>query len=50
MKVETLAEIVEDKLATKRDIKELELRLTVRMGAIMVAGIAAVAAIVKLLK
>jgi hypothetical protein len=34
--------------ATKRDLKELELRLTVKLGAIMAAGIAAVAAIVKL--
>jgi hypothetical protein len=34
--------------ATKRDLKELELRLTVKLGAIMAAGIAAIAAIVKL--
>ena len=45
---EALKELVDEKLATKRDLKELELRLTVKLGAIMAAGIAAVAAIVKL--
>lgn len=55
-----MREIVEDKLATKqdldalrielqRDMKELELRLTIRLGAMMAASIAVVAALVKLL-
>lgn len=55
-----MREIVEDKLATKqdlealrielqRDMKELELRLTIRLGCMMAASIAMVAALVKLL-
>ena len=33
----------------KRDMKELEMRMTIRLGAIMTAGIAVVATLVKLL-
>ena len=36
-------------LATKSDLKELEARLTVRMGGMLAASIAIVAALVKLL-
>ena len=57
---EALAEIVENRLATKqdieglkRDIKELEIRLRhdlpIRLGGMLVAGIAIVATLVKLL-
>ena len=57
---EALAEIVENRLATKqdieglkRDIKELEIRLrhdlTIRLGGMLFAGIAIVATLVKLL-
>lgn len=57
---ETLAEeqagLIENNLATKRDIaelrrdmKELEHRLTIRLGGMLVTGIAIVAALVKLL-
>jgi len=60
IQAEALSEIIEDRLATKqdieelkRDIKELELRLkhdlTLRLGGMIVAGIAVVAALVKLL-
>ncbi|MEW6659070.1 MAG: hypothetical protein AB1424_10445 [Thermodesulfobacteriota bacterium] len=42
-----------EQIATKRDLQELELRLkhdlTVRLGAMLVAGISIVAALVKLL-
>lgn len=55
-----LAEIIEDKIATKRDlselkseikleIKDLENRLLLSLGGIMVAGVAVVATLVKLL-
>jgi len=59
-----LAGMVEERLATKQDLKELEARLearmremelrlrhdlTLRLGAMLVAGIALVAALVKLL-
>ena len=60
IQAEALSEIIEYRLATKqdieelkRDIKELELRLkhdlTLRLGGMIVAGIAVVAALVKLL-
>lgn len=61
---EALAEeqssLIENELATKkdlyaleanlkRDIRELEMRLTIRLGGMLVTGIAIVAALVKLL-
>jgi len=64
VQAETLASIIDERLATKqdilalkqeikRDMMELELRLkhdlTLRLGAMMAAGIAIVAALVKLL-
>lgn len=36
-------------LATKTDLRELEYRLVIKLGAMMMASIAAVAALVKLL-
>lgn len=51
-----LAEIVESNLATKQDIldlrldmKEMEQRITIRLGAMMAGSIAIIAALVKLL-
>lgn len=41
--------LIEEKLATKRDLKELELGLTLRLGSMMVVSIGVVAALVKLL-
>ncbi len=53
LQAETLAEIIDEKLATKQDLKELEVRLkhdlTLRLGAMMASSIAIVAALVKLL-
>ena len=60
VQAEALAEIVEERLATKRDLKELEEKLlnrineleykmTIRLGAMLAASIAVVAALVKLL-
>ena len=47
------ADLIDEKLATKEDLERLELRLTmrltVRLGSMMVAAVAAVAALVKLL-
>ena len=54
------ANLIDEKLATKqdlrelearlrRDMKELELRLTIRLGSMMVVAIGVVAALVKLL-
>ncbi len=56
VQAEAFAEIIEDRLATKqdilmlqRDMKELEMRLTIRLGGMMAASIAIVAVLVKLL-
>ena len=50
---QAVAGIIDEQIATKRDLQELELRLkhdlTVRLGAMLVAGITIVAALVKLL-
>ncbi len=43
------ATLIDEKLATKQDLKELELRLTIRLGSMMVVAIGVVAALVKLL-
>ena len=43
------ARLINEELATKRDLKELELRLTIRLGSMMVIAIGVVAALVKLL-
>ena len=40
---------IEAELATKADLRELEYRLIIKLGAMMMAAIAAVAALVKLL-
>ena len=59
----SLAEVMDNSMATKgdivairqdveslrRDMKEMELRLTVKMGALMAAAVGLVAALVKLL-
>lgn len=53
IQAEALSEIIEERLVTKQDLKELELRLkhdlTLRLGGMLVAGIAIVATLVKLL-
>ena len=45
VQAEVLAEIVNENLATKRDLKEMEMRLTIKLG----ASIAIIATIVKFL-
>lgn len=60
VQTQALREIVEDKLATKKDLsdiearvdaklRELEYRLVIRLGTMMAACVAVVAALVKLL-
>ena len=50
---QAVAGIIDEQIATKRDLQELELRLkhdlTLRLGAMLVAGITIVAALMKLL-
>ena len=40
--------LITEGLATRQDLKDLEYRLTIRLGAMMAASIAIVAALVKL--
>ena len=47
---EAIAGLVNDKLATKRDLKELELRMTIKLGSIMVGGIGMLVILMKLFK
>ena len=44
-----IAQVVEEHLAIKQDLKELELRLTIRLGSMMVIAIGVIATMVKLL-
>jgi hypothetical protein len=46
--IQIMAEMVEDSLATKQDLKELEYRLTIKLGVTASLVVAAIAAIVKL--
>ena len=46
---EALAEIIDEQLATKKDLKELEYRLIIKLGAMMAVSIAIIAALVKLI-
>jgi hypothetical protein len=48
IQAEALADMFENQIATKRDLRELEYRLLIRLGGILAAAIAIVAAIVKL--
>ena len=45
---EALAEMVDEQLTTKRDLKELEMRLIIRIGAMLAAAVAIIATLVKL--
>lgn len=49
VQAEIFAEIINEQIATKRDLKEMEMRITIRLGAMMAASIAIVATLVKLL-
>ena len=48
--VEVLREIIEDKLATKQDLRELEYRLTLRFGSMIAAAVALLAALMALMR
>ncbi|MDX2001589.1 MAG: hypothetical protein SFW35_04110 [Chitinophagales bacterium] len=48
VQAEALAELFEHQIATKRDLRELEYRLLIRLGAMLSVAIGLVAAIVKL--
>ncbi len=46
---EVLAELINDNLATKRYLQELEYRLLLKIGAMMAASVGLITALVKLL-
>ena len=46
---EEQAKLIDERLATKDDLKMMELRLTMKMGALIAAGIGIVATVTKLL-
>jgi hypothetical protein len=45
---EVFNDIIEDRLATKNDLRELELRLTVKLGALMALAVGLVATLLRL--
>jgi len=47
--IKTVQDTWIEKLATKEDLKELEYRFTIRLGAMLAAAVAILAALVKLL-
>jgi len=48
--VEVIREVIEDKLATKQDLQELEYRLTIRFGSMIAVAVAILAALMALLR
>ena len=49
VQAEAIAELINDNLPTKRDLKELESNLLLKLGGMMAAAIAIIAALVKVL-
>ncbi len=48
VQAETIKELLEEQLATKRDMREMESRLILKLGAMLAASVAIIAALVKL--
>jgi hypothetical protein len=49
VQAEALAAVVSETIATKQDLRELEYRLTLRLGAMLTVAVGSVAALVKML-
>ena len=49
VQAETIKELLEEQIATKRDLREMENRLILKVGAMIAASIAITATLVKLL-
>lgn len=45
-----MTEIVDEKIATKQDLRELEYRLTIRFGSMLAAAVALLAALITLVR
>ena len=50
IQAEALADMFENQIATKRDLRDLEYRLLLRLGGMITVAIGIVAAVVKLIK
>jgi hypothetical protein len=49
VQAEALATVVTDNVATKQDLRDLEYRLTLRLGAMLTVAVSATAALARLL-
>jgi len=49
VQAQTIAELIDERLATKHDLERLEMHLTIKMGAFLAAAVTIGAALVKLL-
>ena len=49
VQAEALSEIIDEKLATKQDLRELEYRLIIRVGVMLAATIAIIVSLLKFL-
>ena len=49
VQAEALAEVIEERIATKQDLRELEYRITIRVGAMLAATIVILVSLIKLL-
>ncbi|MBQ4567623.1 MAG: DUF1640 domain-containing protein [Desulfovibrio sp.] len=45
-----ITEVVDEKMATKSDLRELEYRLTIRFGTMLAAAVAVLAALITVVK
>lgn len=48
--VDVIREVIEDKITTKQDLKELEYRLTIRFGSMTAVAVGVLAALMALMK
>ena len=46
----TMTEIVDEKIATKQDLRVLEYRITIRLGGMLAAAVAVLAALITFVK
>lgn len=49
VQAETMAELLNDQLVTKKDLLEMELRLTLKLGAMIALSVGIMATLVKIL-
>lgn len=48
VQAEAMAELIEERLATKRDLKELEYRIITRLGGLMIVGFGILGSLLKM--